>query len=118
MPYPCFMVGESDKKTVGAMWYAPEMLEAEFYLGYSLSNEYKRDWMDKRPPIWVVLPSGTWFCVDSQITDGDGSGWVVTGEAPNITVSPSINCVGIYHGFLQNGVLSDDCEGRIFRGKA
>lgn len=38
--------------------------------------------------------------------------WTRTGEPPNITVSPSINYMGFYHGWLCEGVLSDDCEGR------
>lgn len=35
--------------------------------------------------------------------------WDVTGEAPNITVSPSINCLerGGWHGHIQNGVITD-----------
>jgi hypothetical protein len=35
--------------------------------------------------------------------------WDVSGEAPNITVSPSINCVelGGWHGFIQNGAITD-----------
>lgn len=44
----------------------------------------------------------------------DGETWTVNGDPPNISVSPSINAVGDYHGWLQNGVLSDDCEGRRF----
>jgi hypothetical protein len=120
MSWPCRLVngptedGPNEKMQPGDMWFTPQMVEKGFRDGYVLSDEYKRDWQDKRSPIWVVLPSGDWFCVDSRASCGDGSGWAVTGEAPNITVSPSINLIGIYHGFLQNGVLSDDCEGRTY----
>lgn len=31
--------------------------------------------------------------------------WTVTGEAPNITVTPSINVIGIWHGWIRNGEL-------------
>jgi len=43
-----------------------------------------------------------------------GDGWIVTGREPLITLSPSINIVGSYHGWLRDGVISDDCEGRRF----
>lgn len=33
---------------------------------------------------------------------------------PCTTVEPSINLHGIYHGFLQQGIITDDCEGRQF----
>lgn len=40
--------------------------------------------------------------------------WNVTGTIPNITATPSINCVGVYHGFVTNGEVTEDCEGRKF----
>lgn len=58
-------------------------------------------------------PGGGDFFVDYKSTDG-ASGWIVTGEMPVITVSPSINAAGAYHGWIQNGVLTDDCEGRKY----
>jgi hypothetical protein len=82
-----------------------------------LSPEYKRDWYGKRLPLFVMTPAGPW-CIDAVSTDGHGNnndhGWTITGEAPNVTASPSINFQGGYHGWLQNGVLSDDVEGRRF----
>jgi hypothetical protein len=117
MAWPCRMVAEKGPKQTGDMWYTPAMLTGEhagWYLGFHLSNEYKRDWLGKRPPLWVCLPGNWWFCVDSQTTDGAGQGWTVTGEPPKITVSPSINMVGLYHGWLRDGVLSDDVEGRTY----
>lgn len=58
----------------------------------------------------------TMFVVDSYPTSDREGNWdvsvdldsLVIGQKPNITVHPSINCVGIYHGWLQHGVLSDD----------
>jgi hypothetical protein len=51
----------------------------------------------------------------------NGDGWIVTGEWPNITASPSIDCQTpggtygpYYHGFLQGGVFSADVSGRVF----
>lgn len=77
-----------------------------------------------RPPLVLVLPAAFHvrgstmnFCVDSKASIGgklQPDGWVVTGAPPDLTVAPSINAQGTYHGFLQNGVLTDDCEGRQF----
>jgi hypothetical protein len=74
----------------------------------------------KRPDgrcLVVKVPSldgrGTLWPIDHPST-GDGPGWTRTGTPPNVTASPSINYVGEYHGWLQNGVLSDDVEGRTF----
>lgn len=40
-------------------------------------------------------------------------GWDVTGEPPNITVSPSIMDEH-YHGWIKDGVLTDDTDGRTY----
>lgn len=69
--------------------------------------------------LWVTLPGvhGHYpFCVHAPATvEGpDGAGWDVTGEAPNITVRPSIDVRGSYHGFITNGVIADDVEGRTY----
>lgn len=86
-----------------------------------------------RPPITVIVPlrgdqaweaanpgqtRGTSFCVDAHPTNDPDGGWEVTIEGPMvdgerllITVKPSINAVGIYHGWITDGVLSDDIGG-------
>ena len=79
-----------------------------------LSDEYLAQRIDQRPPLTVYLPGCGWFCVDSAPSNGDRSGWNVTGTPPAITVSPSINCEGHYHGWLRDGVITDDCEGRRY----
>jgi hypothetical protein len=124
MPWQCRLVdreeqrARGEKPQPGDMWYAPAMLDPAhdgFYLKHYLSVEYQRDWLGKRPPIEVCLPNGDHFIVDTRVSNAtDGHGWTVTGEAPNITVSPSINCIGRYHGWLRDGVLSEDVEGRVF----
>lgn len=75
----------------------------------------------ERRPIFVICPAfltdegvlrGTSFCIDSPATSGSGY-WDVTvdmdslvvGQKPRITVHPSIHLVGIWHGWLQDGVL-------------
>lgn len=97
---------------LGAIWPASE----HFQNPPQTSPNYERDWRGKRPALCVQLPSGG-FAVDGPYWNSNGyygDGWKVTGEAPLITLAPSINVVGHYHGWLQNGVISDDCEGRTF----
>ncbi len=67
----------------------------------------------------IMLPNGYALCVDTCFWNGDAldperRGWTVTGEPPNLTMSPSVNIVGSYHGFVTNGVIGDDVEGRKF----
>jgi hypothetical protein len=72
---------------VGAMWFQGELL-------------------------YVRLPGINDWCIDRPGTNG--CRWTRTGEPPNVTVSPSINYVGSYHGWVQNGYVSDDVDGRKF----
>lgn len=64
-----------------------------------------------RPPAWhICLPNGTWWNTNDR-SSGDGNQigpyWDVTGTAPLITVSPSINDQGSrpWHGWIRNGEL-------------
>ena len=87
MPWRCFMAqNEVDKTKPGAMWF--EEIKG------------RRVWV-------VVLPCRDLFYQDQQTSDGRNA-WTCTGEPPNVTVNPSINYVGLYHGWLRNGELSDD----------
>lgn len=121
MPIQCkFHAKRSEKPEPGDMWYAPHLLVGdvgEFYLNHKLSDQYKRDWMSKRPPLMVRLPNGIDCLIDTRV-DGETTGWDVTGEAPIITMHPSVNLwpgnPRGWHGWLQNGVLSDDLEGRKY----
>lgn len=82
----------------GAMWWAP--------LTYG-----------PRPverALWVILPNNAGaFCIDGPSTHMDdqakkityGDGWRRSGEPPNVTVTPSIDAVGEWHGWLTNGEL-------------
>lgn len=101
----------------GDCWPAPYIVapgeDRNWYVEYWLSPEYVRDWLDKRPPIIVRLPDGAEWCIDQRATDND-HGWTVTGEPPHLTANPSIASIG-YHGWLRDGVLTDDVEGRSFQ---
>lgn len=120
MGIKCFMADLSKDRTFepGEMWFNHDMLDgpnAAYYRDHYLTEEYFRDWADKRPPLWVVCPNGDWFCVDSRTKDKtDPHGWVVIGEPPNVTVTPSIHILGAdeagneqtrWHGWLTNGEL-------------
>jgi len=111
---------------VGSIWYADAKVLSEesddhldwpdFFASRKRLSDYYLTNNTHRLPLLVMLPKAGVFCVDSKCWDQNGmhGGWTVTGTAPLITVSPSINVVGVYHGFIQNGVLTDDCEGRTY----
>lgn len=84
----------------GAMWDAP--------------------WISEACPSWsgpdgrslvVRLPSGTAFPMD--VPAKDAGKWARTGTPPLVTLHPSINEVGSYHGTLTAGLLSECQEGRL-----
>lgn len=68
-----------------------------------------------RKPIVVQLPNGPW-CVDTK--SSTGGFWLVDGPINKLTVHPSINSEpgreDGYHGWLQNGIISDDIDGRDY----
>lgn len=114
MTYPCRLIPDPElndygnvdvaKREVGDMWFvaAADMTH--------LSDYYKQHntW---REPLVVLLPGRHYFLIDGMCYSqerGYYGGWTVTGTPPNITVAPSINMVGRYHGFLQNGVLTEN----------
>jgi hypothetical protein len=83
----------------GAMWHSSQQPEGTCYA-------------HDEPSILVLLPGRVLWQMNGPGTNGHR--WTVTGEIPNVTASPSINYVGIYHGWVQNGVVTDDVEGRKF----
>ena len=95
------------KREVGDMWFLdvpPEELKDR-----NLTAQYFRD-NAGRQPLVVMLPGRNYFLIDGQGFNeekGHYDCWTVTGAPPKITVHPSINMVGRYHGFLQNGVIGD-----------
>lgn len=123
MSWICKLVDYTDEwidLPVGSMFFAPTADDTErcglvkLYCNH-LSDHYKI-YNSHRPPLFVMLPGNVLFCIDGQCQSNGQfyGGWTVTGDASNITVSPSINMGSTYHGFLQNGVISDDVEGRKY----
>lgn len=120
MTWQCVLVDEGNfDLPVGSMWFGKMPDGPGGNCLGDLADEYYRDHYPTRAPIIVMLPmrgadGEIWafpWCVDTVQSNEPHIGWMVTGEAPNITVSPSINAVGFYHGWLQNGVISDGVEG-------
>lgn len=106
MTVKCRLIDESEvdysNPKPGDMWYDKGARDASY-----LSDHYKIYNKPYRDPIWVVLPNGDFFCVDAHMNNSV-EGWIVSGEAPNITVEPSIKVLGlnfeeIWHGYLRNG---------------
>jgi len=93
----------------GATWDAPWLAE---------NDKPNGQWTGPDGKAWcVMMPGGVEWIVYSYATGPEPrSKWAVQGTVPNITVHPSINLVGIYHGFLKNGIVSEDCEHRKFEG--
>lgn len=82
---------------IGAMWDAPWLL--------SVTHRGPDDRC-----LVVKTPGGDW------VIDGpsrDGGGWTRTGVPPLVTARPSI-LTPTYHGWLTDGVLSDDLAGRTY----
>ncbi len=107
--------------------YLVELRGCDFYQNdrVVLFNDLKPGamWSDDGE-LTVKLPSGSEWNMDrGRLLNAAKKGrdfpqWTRTGEAPNVTAHPSINHVGQYHGWLKNGVLTDDCEGRTYKGEA
>lgn len=88
---------------IGAMWRCEWFEDAPAWAGPDGES-----WSVCVPPGGL---SGHW-CVDGP--SSSGGSWTRTGTPPRITAHPSIHVVGTYHGWLVDGVLSDDIDGRRF----
>lgn len=111
---------------IGDCWYWPNWDSDQgirtHFLQIQASRQYLEQWADKRPPVVVKLPPGFGFSPDERYRGGPWGdnpareGWTVSGrlEDHSLVVSPSINILGTYHGWLQAGLLSDDVEGRRY----
>lgn len=121
MPWTCQMVELAERDMVrevdgwrpvraGDMWWADPERDNDHELQLAPEHAGKR-------PLLVRLPGLCDFAVYGPTWKEGGpgpNGWRVEGEPPNLLISPSINLVGVYHGYIQNGVISDDCEGRRY----
>lgn len=105
---------------IGDVWFAYYLVDDpahEKFWNARKSPEYVRDWEGKRPPIYICLPGlkgGTVHWCPDEKSHGSEQGWTVTGDVPNLSISPSINYADVYHGFVTHGMITDDVEGRRF----
>lgn len=113
---------EPEDACVGDVWDAPDWAGSNI-----ISERYKHETVHDRPPLMCLLPSkydprGDRFLLDRVAGDnGRRKGWDITivgdlvpGETPDITLHPSVNCEGSWHGYIRNGEITDDCEGRTY----
>ena len=81
----------------GMMW--PSELHGPSGSGYSVVLCRHED---KAGVDWPII----WHTRSSADQDGQPM-WNVTGTPPEITVTPSINVIGYWHGWIRNGELLD-----------
>ncbi len=97
---------------------APWVLDDGHWMKAGLGANYLNIQQPRRPPILIMLPGDNLWCPDQMAWTSErgsyGNGWLVTGDWPKISITPSINFVGRYHGFVIGGEITDDCEGRVF----
>lgn len=85
----------------------------EIYRGF-MSDEYVASGVDYE--LVICLPGKIHFRASHIATRDTGQhhGWRVTGELPNITIHPSVDVEGYYHGWITDGVIGDDLSGRTY----
>lgn len=116
MTWPCrYHETRPDGPQPGDIWPMPiEDPEIQaYYEKHVFSLEYLRDWNGKRPALMICLPGAGPRILDQKWRDSQ-HGWTITGLPPRLTASPSIHILDKYHGWLRDGVLTDDVDGRKF----
>jgi hypothetical protein len=66
--------------------------------------------VEGRERCWVIRlpdPAHWWHTNGQSSKEGEGF-WIVRGEPPKLTVKPSINMVGSWHGWITDGELSPE----------
>lgn len=108
--------------SIGDCWFLnppthlTEQELAEWWRCRHLTDQYYSD-NSKRPPLVILLPGKTYFVADSKcfsLEKGYYDGWKVVGDPANLTIAPSVNFKGAYHGYITNGIIGNDVEGRKF----
>lgn len=82
-----------------------------------MSDEYLASGVDYE--LVICLPGKIHFRASHIATNNSGQhqGWRIDGELPNITVHPSVDVEGYYHGWITDGVIGDDLGGRQYNDK-
>jgi hypothetical protein len=125
MPWKCFMLAapprlgewhdtDSGGRTLPMFYPLPDGREVEFQdlpVGAMWTEPAERT-ARGIDSLAVLLPGRVIWRMDDSGTNGFL--WTRSGNPPEVTMFPSINFVGIYHGWLRNGILSDDVDRRLF----
>lgn len=143
MPWTCRLIENPELDEYGNVDISKRATGDMWFLNAPIEDLHRRHLTDEyfsinsnRKPLVVLLPGNNYFLIDGKCYSGKCErcgkwqhacacpepstvkgyygGWNVQGVPPAITVAPSINFEGRYHGFLIAGVISDDCEGRKF----
>lgn len=124
MPWPLKLISNDEWHSrirtgcleIGHCCYSDYFDEEKHQAYDRLSSSYLALPEPRRRPIAIMLPGDNiWFPDVIASNDQPGAkGWAISGTLPNLTVTPSINFVGRYHGYVTGGVVTDDCEGRTF----
>ncbi len=89
--------GAFEKAEVGDMWRTPKN-----------DHDGRECWHIRLPDKGVNPNWGNYWYTTAGTQDSNGwNAWEVTGEPPNITVSPSINILGEngWHGHIKEGEI-------------
>ena len=109
MPWPCYLVEQHPDEP--SLFYLPPAGGQPSELVHWTTLPPGAIYRDPDFGLIVKLPTGEDWHVE---IGGKHRTWKWSGTLPQITVTPSINAVGRYHGWLRKGELTDDIEGRQF----
>lgn len=118
MPWQCFMVTHLDLDEPRQVY--PTNKDVTTRVAYRLQDGTEllfRElpigamWQHPRRGLCVKLPGDVMWAMEEVSTDGKKTKWCILGTPPLISVTPSID-KGIYHGFITNGIISDDLNTR------
>lgn len=102
--------GFSPDLRVGDCWYEEPI--SDTHRLYLLAPEHAG-----QRPLIVRMPGPVHFAVYGPTISENRigpAGWVVTGDPPAISVTPSVHCPGAYHGYITDGVITDDLDRRTY----
>ncbi len=124
MPWPCYMATQIELAEPRRVWPDDDSVTTRFVFRLADGTEslfreltIGAMWEDHERGLCVKLPGCTYgniWAMREPSTQTPPTNWNVSGTPPLVSATPSINFVGIYHGFVTNGVVTDDCEGRKF----
>jgi hypothetical protein len=128
MSWPCFLIRSIRQSDARRVALPPGQVRNEHHLLYTLPDGREVSFDDlpigacwrshEQPnyygaPGWCVVLPGKGIWRTGEAASGGGH-WTITGDAPHLTAAEAIHYIGIYHGRLVDGVVSDDADGRQY----